>query len=106
MLSGGIVEPGGGAPGAVSAYVVLSTSRGSRIFKVAGPTDKPNISELPSATTLDLGRFQTELGDDLEPALHDIRSRGGNAAITTPSKDWVCAIVRDHLKTAEGIEVG
>ena len=106
MLSGGIVEPGGGRPGAVSAYVVLSASRGSRIFKVAGPTDKPAISELPSQTTLDLGRFQSELGEDLEPALQEIRARGGNVSITTPSKDWICGVIRDHLKAVEGIEVG
>jgi hypothetical protein len=106
MLAGGIVEPGGGRAGAVSAYVVLSASRGSRIFKVQGPTDGATVSELPGATTIDLGRFQTELSDDLAPELEEIRSRGGAASITTPRKDWVCNVVREHLKAAEGIEVG
>jgi hypothetical protein len=97
MMAGGIVEPGAGQPGAVSAYVVLSAGRGSRIFKVHGWADSPSVTELPAAITVDLGRFQTELAADLAPALTAIRSKGGAAAISTPSREWVCGVVKAYI---------
>ena len=103
MVAGGIVEPGGGQPGAVSAYVVLSASRAStRIFKVRGPTNHVDVHELPAAITVDLGRFQTELHSDLEPVVRDIQARGGQAGVSTPAPAWVCGIVGSHLKLTEG----
>jgi hypothetical protein len=106
MVAGGIVEPGAGRPGAVSAYVVLSASRTStRIFKVRGPSDRVGVQELPSAITIDLARFQSELHHDLEPSMRDIQLRGGTAGISTPSSAWVCGIVRAHLKKTEGLDV-
>jgi len=106
MVAGGIVEPGGGQPGAVSAYVVLSASRAStRIFKVRGPTNHVDVHELPAAITVDLGRFQTELHSDLEPVVRDIQARGGQAGVSTPAPAWVCGIVQSHLKLTEGLDV-
>jgi hypothetical protein len=106
MMAGGIVEPGGGKPGVVSAYVALS-SRGAatRLFKVKGKADGVTIRELPGATTVDLGRFQMELSRDLEPTLNELRLRGATAGLSTPSASWVCGLVRVHLKETEGIEV-
>jgi hypothetical protein len=100
MLAGGIVEPGGGRPGAVSAYVALSSGRVSRLFKVQGPADHPSVTELDRATTVDLGRFQLEVARDLEPALHEIRSRGGAAGVSTPSSSWVCDLVKAFAEPA------
>ena len=106
MVAGGIVEPGGGRPGTVSAYVVLSARRGAtRIFKVRGPADAPTIEELPAATTIDLGRFQTDLHEDLEPTIRAIQSRGGTAGVSSPAPAWVCGLVGAYLKEREGLEV-
>jgi hypothetical protein len=105
MLAGGIVEPGGGHPGSVSAYVVLSAAPASRLFRVRGPSNEAEVTELPSATTIDLQRFKRELEEDLQPALAQLRALGGAAAIAMPKADWVCGIVRDHLKK-EGLDVG
>ena len=105
MLAGGIVEPGGGQSGSVSAYVVLSAGGKSRLFKVRGVTSETEITELPGATTVDLGRFQSELASDLAPALEAIRAAGGPGAIAPPKKEWVCGLVREHLLGAEGLVV-
>jgi hypothetical protein len=106
MVAGGIVEPGGGQPGAVSAYVVLSAGRTStRIFKVRGPTNQVEIRELPAAITVDLGRFQSELHEDLEPVVREIQARGGTAGVSSPAAAWVCGVVSAHLKQTEGLDV-
>ena len=104
MLAGGIVEGGGGA-GVVSAYVVLSAGRASRLIRVQGPASAARVTELPAATTVDLGRFQADLRDDLQPALLELRGQGALAAITDPRPEWVCGLVRAHLLSDEGIEV-
>jgi len=106
MLAGGIVEPGAGAPGAVIAYVAVSGGvQGSRLFKVVGPANAPVVSELPSATTVDLGRFDREAQRELEPAIRAIAALGGKSAIAKASPAWVCGHVKAHLKTTEGIDV-
>jgi hypothetical protein len=106
MLAGGIVEPGVGLIGSVSAYVAFRGRLGrSRLFKVQGPTNQPRITELDSATTVDLGRFRREVLEDLRPAVDDITARGGTAAIAEPKADWVADVVRHHLRKAEGAEV-
>lgn len=106
MLVGGIVEPGVGDPGAVVAYVAVSGGpRGSRLFRVDGPANTPNVHELPSATTVDLGRFDREAQDELEPALRAIEALGGRGAITRPASGWICSVVQAHLKAAEGLDV-
>lgn len=98
MLAGGIVDPGGGRSGSVSAYVAYNPSPGtSRLFKVHGSTDAPEITELEAATTIDLGRFKQELKQDLEPALEGIRAQGGTAAIATPKAEWVTEFVQRFL---------
>ncbi|HKQ68567.1 MAG TPA: hypothetical protein VJT73_04475 [Polyangiaceae bacterium] len=105
MVAGGIVEPGGGKHGAVSAYVVHSAGPTStRIFKVRGPIDQIEVREMPSAITVDLGRFQLELHNDLEPVVRDIQARGGQAGISTPAPAWVCGLVSAHLKRTEGTD--
>jgi hypothetical protein len=98
MLAGGIVEPGCGRPGAVSAYVAMSAGRASRLFKVKGPADHPSVAELDRATTVDLARFQLEVARDLEPMLHEIRSRGGATGVSTPSSEWVCDLVKAYAE--------
>jgi|SRR5215472_12469732 len=105
MLAGGIVDAGGGRPVAVSAYVVLSGGTASRVFKVKGDDASPAIDELPSATTLDLKRFQLELEEDLRPTLERIRGAGGGAQIAKAAPAWVCGLLRKHLKEKEGIDV-
>lgn len=98
MLAGGIVDPGGGRAGAVSAYVAYNPAPGhSRLFKVHGPMDAPGVDELPAATTVDLGRFRQELDEDLQPALARIRAQGGTAAIATPKAGWVTSFVQRYL---------
>jgi hypothetical protein len=97
MLAGGIVERGGGRPGAVSAYVALHAVRASRLFKLKGPTDAPSVTELDAATTVDLARFQREVADDLAPTLAEIRVQGGPAAIAQPKAEWVTDIVERFL---------
>jgi hypothetical protein len=105
MLAGGIVEPGAGQVGAVSAYVAFRDRTRSRLFKVLGRTDQPRVAELDAATTVDLGRFRREVCDDLQPEVVGITSRGGAASVTEPRAEWVSEVVRRHLRTAEGLEV-
>ncbi len=106
MLAGGIVEPGVGNPGQVSAFVAYNPRPGvSRLFKILGPTNGPSVRELPSATTVDLHAFRLELEDELAPALAHISAQGGAAAIAEPKASFVADIVRRHLKTSEGIDV-
>ena len=81
----------------VSAYVVLSERSKSRLFKVKGPADSPSVTELDSATTVDIARFRRELADDLEPALRDLRAQGGSPAIAVPKPEWVTGIVGRYL---------
>lgn len=101
MLAGGMVEPGAGNPGAVSAIVAYNPSPSvSRLFKVDGPADEPRVSELPTATTVDLGRFRAEVQGELKPVVDKIASEGGTAAITSPKADWVNAIVQKHLDSS------
>ena len=97
VLAGGIVERGAGQPGMVSAYVVLSEGRKSRLFRVRGPTDAPVVTELDAATTVDIARFRRELADDLDPVLAEIRARGGSPSIAVPKPEWVTGIVERHL---------
>jgi hypothetical protein len=104
MLAGGIVEPGVGQPGAVSAYVAFSAGRASRLFKVVGPTSAPRVSELDSATTVDVNRFRQEVIDDVAPALDAIHRSGGKGAVAMPSAKWVVDVVRRHL-AAQGTDV-
>ncbi len=105
MLSGGIVDAGGGRPAGVSAYVVLSEGTGSRIFKLKGDEGTHTVTEMGAATTLDLKRFQREVDEDLAPIVDRIRKAGGNAHVTKAKTQWVCGLVRDHLKAKEGLEV-
>jgi hypothetical protein len=98
MLAGGIVEPGAGRPGTVSAFVAYNPKPGvSRLFKVRGPTSGPEVIELPSMTTIDLAGFRSELAAELEPALAEIAGRGGTGAIATPKAEWVTGMVERHL---------
>jgi hypothetical protein len=105
MLAGGIVEPGVGQAGAVSAYVALNAGRSSRLFKVQGPASAPVVTELDAATTVDVNRFRQEVAEDVAPALAEIRSSGGAAAVAVPSARWVADVVRRHLSEVEGTEV-
>ena len=106
MLAGGIVEPGAGQPGSVSAYVACSGVRGqSRLFKVQGRIDTPLVAELDAATTVDLGRFRREVSEDLQPAVVAITTRGGTASVADPKPEWVADVVRRHLRNSEGVEV-
>jgi hypothetical protein len=107
MLAGGIVEPGAGQPGRVSAFVAYNPRPGvSRLFRIVGSSAAPEVSELPSATTVDLGQFRRSLEEELQPAVDAITARGGTAAIASPKGDWVAELVRAHLRKIEGIEVG
>ena len=104
MLAGGIVEPGSGQPGRVSAFVAFNPRPTvSRLFKVRGPATAPEVVELPSATTVDLGAFRREVATELEPELERIRSLGGASAIAQPRADWVTEVVKRHLR-ATGVE--
>jgi hypothetical protein len=106
VLAGGIVEPGAGRPGRVCAFVAYNARPGkSRLFKVHGSATDPGVTELPAATTIDLGEFQNVLSQELQPAVAEIAALGGNAAIAQPRADWVAGVVRHHLKAVEGIEV-
>lgn len=106
MLAGGIVEPGGGSAGRVSAFVAYNPKPGvSRLFKVQGPAAQPLVSELPSATTVDLSAFRHELEQELEPEVRAIGARGGAAAIAQPKAEWIADVVRRHLREAEGLVV-
>ena len=100
VLAGGIVERGAGQPALVSAYVVLNEGSKSRLFKVRGSADAPAVTELDSATTVDLARFRRELADDLDPALASIRAAGGSPSIAVPKPEWVTGVVDRYLKGA------
>lgn len=101
MLAGGLVEPGGGNPGAVSAFVAYNPSPSiSRLFKVEGPTDEPRVVELAAATTVDLGRFRAQVHEELDPVVREITTLGGAAAIKSPRADWVNTIVQKHLDSS------
>ncbi len=98
MLAGGIVEPGAGRPGRVSAFVAYNPRPGaSRLFQVSGSALAPEVTELPSATTIDLGQFRRELEAELRPLVDEISAMGGRAAIAEPKADWVAELVRRHL---------
>lgn len=102
MLAGGIVEPGGGAPGVVVAFVAVNVGASSRLFKLSGRTDAARVEELPSATTVDLGRFERELREELGPEVAKIESLGGAASIARPRTVWVCDQVMRHLRASDG----
>ena len=104
MLACGLVRSAG-AERALSAYVVLSAGAATRVFRVRGPTSALAVEELPSATTLDIRRFQTELDEDLQPALRAARSSDPKARIELSHPEWVTGVVRKHLKDAEGVDV-
>jgi hypothetical protein len=105
VLASGMVQEPGGAPLAVSAYVVLSAGPASRIFRVRGPGRAPKVEELPAATTIDIRRFQLDLQADLQHDLDGVRAKGHPAHIEPSSPEWVCTFVRAHLLTTEGTEV-
>lgn len=106
VLAAGVVKaPKGAGIKAVSAYVVLSAGAKSRVFRVRGTPDAPSVEEMPAATTLDIKRFQTDLQNDLQPALEELRMHGHPAHVELSRADWVCAIVKRHLKTTEGVDV-
>lgn len=95
MLAGGIVEPASDAPGRVCAIVAYNPSPSvSRLFKVSGPANEPAVAELPAATTVDLGRFRTEVRSELEQS-------GAAGEIVSPEADWVHAIVQKHLDASD-----
>jgi hypothetical protein len=101
MLAGGMVEPGAANPGAVSAFVAYNPSSSvSRLFKVEGPADKPRVLELPAATTVDLGRFRTQVHEELGPVVSTIVAGGGTSSIVSPKADWVNAIVQEYIDTS------
>ena len=103
VLASGVVKSAGAAR-AVSAYVVLSAGAASRVFRVRGSVDAPSVEELPSATTLDIKRFQTELDEDLQPALQAARATDPKAHVELSRPEWVSAFVRRHLKQTEGLD--
>ncbi len=105
LASGVVKKPGGGGVHALSAYLVLSAGPKSRVFRVRGTSEAPSIEELPSATTLDVKRFQSDLEEDLKPALDELRADGHPAHVELSRHDWVAAIVRKHLKATEGVDV-
>jgi hypothetical protein len=105
MLAGGIVEPGAGQVGSVSAYVAFRDRNRSRLFKIQGRTDEPRVGELDAATTVDLGRFRRDVIDDLQPEVVAITGRGGTAAVAEPKAEWVADVVRRHLRATEGLAV-
>jgi hypothetical protein len=90
-----LVMAGATASGWVSAYVVLSAGTQSRVFKVSGKIDAPNVDELPAATTLDVQRFQRELQDDLF-------GMGATRAMNAIEKERTCGVVRAHLEQTGG----
>jgi hypothetical protein len=105
VLASGVVKVPKGGPRALSAYVVLSAGAKSRVFRVRGPADAPAIEELPAATTLDVKRFQSELQNDLQPALDEVRAEGHPAHIELSRPEPVIAHVRKHLKATEDLDV-
>lgn len=103
VLAGGIVEPGGGRLGKVGAFVAYNPRAGvSRLFKVSGSPARPEVTELPSATTVDLSAFRRELEQELEP---EVRAIGGTACIAQPKSDFVTGIVKRHLAEVDGLEI-
>jgi len=91
MMAGAVAstpEPGSDW---ISAYVVLSAGAKSRVFKVSGKLDAPEIDELPAATTLDLKRFQDEMKNDLF----------GMGPAKNADAVWVCELVRAHIAKGE-----
>ncbi len=80
----------------VAAYVVLSAGPKSRIFAVRGTMREPTVSELPAATTIDMRRFEAEIGKDLQ---------ADTAAVKPLASPAACGMVRDHLKKTENLSV-
>ena len=105
VSTAGIVKAPSGPPRAVSAYVALSAGAASRVFRVRGPPDAPAGEELPAATTLEIKRFQSELEQDLKPALDALRGEGHAAHVELSRPEWVAAVVRRHLQATEGLTV-
>jgi hypothetical protein len=105
VLASGMVQEPGGAPLAVSGYVVMSAGAASRIFRVRGPGRAPKVDELPAATTIDLRRFEKELEADLQTDLESVRAKGHPGHIEPSSAEWLCAFVRAHLLDTEGLAV-
>jgi hypothetical protein len=106
VLASGVVKaPHGGGVRGLSAYLVLSAGPKSRVFRVRGTGDAPVIEELPSATTLDVKRFQSDLQEDLQPVLDELRAQGHPVHVELSRHDWVAAIVRKHLRENEGVDV-
>ncbi len=106
MLAGSIVQRRNAKGAAVSAYVVLSAGHVSRIFKVEGTLAKAAVSELEAATTVDIKRFQRDLEVDLEAALEEERMHGAPVHVERAPEAEVYALVRNHLKSTEGLDVG
>jgi hypothetical protein len=102
MVAGRQVNGGDGKE-RLGAYVVLSAGRMSRIFAVRGTTSSAEVTELPSATTIDMKRFESELEKDLR--LEAGVSGAQAAPATRPSEAWVCGAVRTHLKKAENLDI-
>ena len=104
VLACGTVKSAGGDR-ALSAYVVLSAGIATRVFRVRGAIGATHVEELPSATTLDIKRFQTELDEDLQPALRSARATDPKAHIELARPESVAAFVRNYLRATEGIDV-
>ncbi len=106
MLAGGMVEPGGGEPAMLSAYVVLAgatsgLSGGSqRVFKVKGSASAPRVVELPPDTAVDMGAFERQVEGDLAPLLVAGRMADNAVSLATPDDVWMCELVRDHIKAS------
>jgi hypothetical protein len=106
VLASGVVKaPQGGGVRGLSAYLVLSAGAKSRVFRVRGTPDAPVIEELPAATTLDVKRFQTDLQQDLQPVLDELRAQGHPVHVELSRHEWVAAIVRKHIEETEGVRV-
>jgi hypothetical protein len=83
----------------ITGFVVVSQKKnGSRIFKVRGAAASPQVTELPSATTIDLQRFQREVSSEVEPMLESSRAIDAPAALTTPPDATLIDAVRAHLE--------
>ncbi|MDB4998580.1 MAG: hypothetical protein JWM74_6012 [Myxococcaceae bacterium] len=100
MLAGGMVEPGGGEPAMLSAYVVLAAGINSRVFKVKGSASAPHVVELSPATTIDMGAFERQVEGDLAPLLVAGRMADNAVSLATPDDVWMCDLVRDHIKAS------
>lgn len=98
VLASGIVEPEDRQAGEIYAFVAYNPRPGvSRLFKVSGPVADPTVTELPSATTVDLGGFRQELEEALRPALKRLIDAGGSGSISTPDSQWVVELVKKRL---------